>query len=69
MFREIGVLCCELIMHFRVVVSVSSRLDLAVMTDRDSGCSQLLRSSGYRDDLSQAMPSIFFASCIGSDLV
>ena len=63
MSGEIGVLCCELIMHYRFVVSVSSRLDLTVVPNRDSDCSQLpvsqLRSFDCHDDPSQAMPRIF----------
>jgi hypothetical protein len=60
-------------MHFRVLVSVFSGLDLTILTDRDSDCVQLpstqVRSSEYHDDSSQAMPHIFFASCTCSDLV
>jgi hypothetical protein len=67
-FGEIGVLCCELIMHFRVMMFVSSGLYLTVMTIRGNGRLQLLpitqlRSFEYYHDLSQAMPRIFFATC------
>jgi hypothetical protein len=54
-------------MHFRVMMFVSSGLDLTVMIDRDSHCVQLpitqIRSSEYHDGTTQAMPRIFFASC------
>jgi hypothetical protein len=50
-FGEIGVLCCELIMHFRFMMFVSSGQGPTFMADRDSHCSQLpsnqVRSSEY----------------------
>ena len=54
-------------MHFRVVVSVSEGLDLALMTDKDRGRAQILitqlRSFAFPDVLSQTMPRVSFATC------